>query len=125
MKTKKAITNELSRFDERPPETDFQRGYLSCLIDLAVATGMKIDPQYRAMWRAIRKEAGLKIDPATAEVTCMHVEMDDPYGLRTDLPAEPMRCVGREFFARSPRDNIWVSFGDLPKATLDALWEKR
>jgi len=93
-------------FEERPPG-DFQRGYLTCLIDQAAATEMSIEPRYRAMWRAIRKEAGLNIDPATAEVTCIGAESDDP-----------------RYFARSPGGNEWVSFDDLPEATAKALWEK-
>ena len=74
-------------------------------------------------WLAIRKEAGLKIDPETAEVTCHHVQILDPYGVRPELPAE-CDCVGRAYFARSPGSDVWVEFGDLPDATRDALWAK-
>jgi hypothetical protein len=81
-------------------------------------------------WRAIRKEAGLKIDPETAEVCWRTAEVCwryaqtlDPYGVYPDLPVECQQ-VGREYFARSPGSDIWVDFGDLPKTTRDALWEK-
>jgi hypothetical protein len=33
-------------------------------------------------------------------------------------------CVGRQYFARFPESDVWVSFHDLPKATVDALWKK-
>jgi hypothetical protein len=72
---------------------------------------------------AIRKEAGLKIDPETAEVEWIYAQTLDPYGVYPELPEE-CRQVGREYFARSPGSDIWVLFGDLPDATRIALWEK-
>ena len=75
-------------------------------------------------WLAIRKEAGLKIDPETAEVTWTYAQVLDPYGVHPDLPKE-YDCVEREYFARSPGSDVWVNFGDLPDATRDALWAKR
>ena len=74
-------------------------------------------------WLAIRKEAGLKIDPETAEVDWTYAQTLDPYGVDPDLPEE-YRQVGREYFARSPGSDIWVWFGDLPKETREALWER-
>ena len=74
-------------------------------------------------WLAIRKKAGRRIDPETAEVLWSYEYTLDPYGLEPELPEE-YRQVGREYFARSPGSNIWVWFGDLPAATQDALWEK-
>jgi len=73
-------------------------------------------------WLAIRKEAGRKIDPETAEVDWTYGVVGDPYGIHP----EPEECynVGREYFARSPGSDVWVSFGDLPTATQEALWEK-
>ena len=73
-------------------------------------------------WLAVRKEAGLKINPETAEVCWIYAQTLDPYGVRPDLP-EDCQQVGREYFARSPQSDIWVSFKDLPKETRDALWE--
>ena len=69
-----------------------------------------------------RKEAGLKIDPETAEVMWDYGQTLDPYGVDPDLPEE-CRQIGRNYFARSPGSEIWVSFYDLPDATLTALWE--
>jgi hypothetical protein len=69
----------------------------------------------------IRKEAGLKIDPATAEVFWTYVQTLDPYGVQPDPPTYQ---VERGYFARSPGSDIRVNFGDLPEATRDALWEK-
>src|SRR6266568_4916699 len=77
----------------------------------------------REQWLAIRKEAGLKIDPETAEVEWCYAQTLDPYGIDPDLPEEYQQ-VGREYFARSPGSDIWVSFHDLPATTRDALWEK-
>jgi hypothetical protein len=77
----------------------------------------------RKVWLAIRKEAGLKIDPETAEVEWTYAQVLDPYGIYPDLPEE-CDCVGRECFARSMGSEVWVNFGDLPKATRDALWKK-
>jgi hypothetical protein len=72
---------------------------------------------------ATRKEAGLKIDPETAEVDWHYALTLDPYGIGLDLPEE-LQQVGREYFARSPGSDIWVRFGDLPDSTRKALWRK-
>ena len=74
-------------------------------------------------WLAIRKQAGAKIDPATAEVDWNYAQILDPYGVHPDLPEE-CDCVGRVYFARAPGSDVWVHFGDLPEATRDALWER-
>ena len=74
-------------------------------------------------WLAIRKEAGLHIDPETAEVLWTYAQTPDPYGVDPDLPEECQQ-VGREYFARSPGSDVWVWFGVLPEATEDALWGK-
>jgi hypothetical protein len=73
--------------------------------------------------RAIRKEAGLNIDPETAEMTWQHGSGLDPYGLH-DLTHEKDDYVQRNYFARSPGSEVWVWFGDLPDKIRDALWEK-
>ena len=75
-------------------------------------------------WLAIRKEAGSKIDPETAEVTYSYEQTLDPYGVYPDLPEECYQ-VGREYFARSPDSDIWVWFGDLPNEVRDRLWKMR
>ena len=74
-------------------------------------------------WLAIRKEAAHQIDPETAEVEWTYGQTADPYGVDPDLPEE-YRQVGREYFARAPGSDVWVSFGDLPDATRNALWKK-
>ena len=73
-------------------------------------------------WLEIRKEAGGKIDPSTAEVFWTYGQTLDPYGVYPDLPEE-YRQVGREYFARSPESEIWVSFGDLPGEVSEKLWQ--
>jgi hypothetical protein len=82
------------------------------------------DDQEIKQWLQIRVDEGLKIDPETAEVDWCYAYVVDPYGLDPDLPEE-YRCVGREYFARSPGSEIWVAFYQLPEATRDRLWEKR
>lgn len=71
----------------------------------------------------IRKQAGLRIDPNTAEVEWVYAQTLDPYGFEPELPAEYQQ-IGREYFARSPGSDVWVWFGDLPDATREALWAK-
>jgi hypothetical protein len=70
---------------------------------------------------AERKEAGAQLDPATAEVLCTYGEILDPYGVwGRDLSPEES-CYGRQSFARAPGSDIWISFYDLPKQTVNAL----
>ena len=64
---------------------------------------------------AARKEAGLRIDLNSVEVTWWFAQVLDPYGVIPDLAPEEC-CVGRSSFARSPASDGWVSFSDLPKA---------
>jgi hypothetical protein len=66
-----------------------------------------------------RKRAGNLIDPATAKVTFHWAEVLDPYGV-PNVPEE-YNCVGRSYFARSSESDNWVSFYDLPKATVQAF----
>ena len=72
---------------------------------------------------ALRKAAGLAIDPETAEVEWSYAQTLDPYGDDPKLPEEYQQ-VGRAYFARSPKSDVWISFYDLPDATRDALWKK-
>src|ERR1051325_934558 len=74
-------------------------------------------------FREIRRQAGLRIDPSTAEVTWWYVQDMDPYGIDPDLPEE-YHCISRGYFARAPKSDIWVCFDALPKPSRDALWEK-
>ena len=73
-------------------------------------------------WLEIRKDAGLKIHPETAEVCWEWARTLDPYGVHSLIPEEDQ--VGREYFARSPGSDIWVSFHDLPEATRCAIRER-
>jgi hypothetical protein len=86
-------------------------------------TKQSVDQIKVQKWLAIRKKAGRKIDPETAEVDWAYVQDLDPYGINPELPEE-CRQSGRGYFARSHGSDIWVWFGDLPSATRDALWEK-
>ena len=82
--------------------------------------GTKEDQISVEEWLAIRKEAGIAIDPQTAEVMWEYGYTIDPYGVYADLSDEGEQ-IGREYFARAPGSNLWVHYGDLPDATLDAL----
>jgi hypothetical protein len=73
-------------------------------------------------WLAIRKEAALKIDPETAEVTFDYGQILDPYGVRHDLHEE-CDCVGRIYFARAPGSDVWVCFYDLPEEISERMWK--
>ena len=53
-------------------------------------------------WLAIRKEAGLHINPETAEVDWTYELTLDPYGVEPEIPEEYQQ-IGRAYFARSPR----------------------
>jgi hypothetical protein len=76
-------------------------------------------------WLATRKEAGLTIDPETAEVLWIYADTEDPYYVfdEWELPEEFIQ-VGREYFARSPGSDIWVHFDDLPNTVRKELWGK-
>ena len=76
-------------------------------------------------WLAIRREAGLKIDPETAEVDWTYEQTLDPYGVldEWELPKE-FHQVGREYWARAPGTDIWVHFSDLPEGIREAIWAK-
>ena len=71
----------------------------------------------------MRAEAGRRIDPATAEITFCWGQTSDPCGDDPDLPEE-YRAIGRNYFAREPGSDIWISFHDLPEATIKALWQR-
>jgi hypothetical protein len=77
--------------------------------------------QRTMQWLAIRKKAGLKLDPETAEVEWCYAQTLDPFGVDPDLP-EQCQLIGREYFARSPASDVWINFRDLPKTIRDALW---
>ena len=70
-----------------------------------------------------RRAAGVLLDPSTAEIDWNWAQTLDPYG--DGLPLLPQaEQIGREYFARAPDSDIWVSVHDLPDATRDAIWER-
>jgi hypothetical protein len=69
---------------------------------------------------AIRKREALEIDPETAEIHWCYGWIGDPYGECPDF----RECVGRQYFARRPGSDIWVSFSDLPMRTRERIREK-
>jgi hypothetical protein len=86
----------------------------------AVAQNSKSDEISDGEWLTIRKEAALHIDPETAEVAGFYGNNFDPY----DLGNAPDEQLGWNYFARAPESNVWVSFRDLPAATLEAFWKR-
>jgi hypothetical protein len=91
--------------------------------ELTIKAKQSVEEMKVKKWLAIRKKAGRKIDPETAEVCWIYAQTLDPYGVYPEIPEEYQQ-VGREYFARSPGGDIWVLFGDLPKDTREALWER-
>ena len=87
------------------------------------ATGRVMSEEERVRFQEARRQAGLMIDPNSAEVDWWYIQIMDPYGIDPELPEE-LQCVGRGYFARSLDGDVWVSLYDLPEATRDALWEK-
>ncbi|MCD9106065.1 hypothetical protein [Bradyrhizobium japonicum] len=73
-------------------------------------------------FRAIRKVEGQKIEPDSATMICKHAPTLDPYGI-DDLPARVTQS-GRQYYARAPGGEMWVSFYDLPAETRSALWSR-
>lgn len=71
---------------------------------------------------ALRKEAGLMIDPTTAKVCWSYGHWFNPYRVDGGLCAETPG-YGQLYWACSPGSNMWVWFGDLPKETAGALWD--
>jgi hypothetical protein len=76
----------------------------------------------KEQWLAVRREAALKLDAATAVVTWEYGQVADPYRLY-DL-ADEEKCLGRNYFARSTQSDMWISFDDLPAAVCDRLWAR-
>jgi hypothetical protein len=83
----------------------------------------EIDDLSAAEWLQIRKDAAARIDPLTAEVTIEWGQGADPYGVKPNLPPECTQ-VGRNYFARNPNEEIWVSFHDLSESALKVIWER-
>jgi hypothetical protein len=104
----------IEQVQRRPLKTDTSARF----IGYGEIDGMSIE-----QWLAVRKEAGTKIDPATAEVHWAYRQSLDPYGVYGELP-EICQQVDREHFARSPGSYVWVWFGDLPDATERAICKR-
>jgi hypothetical protein len=112
--------NEHGRHAARP----WLRWFLTRVVGIVVIPSRKSERIQMAKeeWLAARKEAALRIDPETAEVFWEHGQTLDPYGIE-DLP-EDCQQIGRNYFARSPGGDVWVSFYDLPTAVCDRLWAR-
>ena len=104
----------IEQVQRRPLKTDTSVRFIGC----GEIDGMSIE-----QWLAVRKEAGTKIDPNTAEVYCTFRQTLDPYGVYGELP-EICQQVGRDCFAQSPGSDVWVWFGDLPDATERAICKR-
>jgi len=74
-------------------------------------------------WLAIRKEAGLHIDPETAEVDWTYGLTLDPYGIYPELPEE-YEQVGREYFARTCVGQFWRPARSDPRCLVGKAPEK-
>ena len=74
-------------------------------------------------WLAVRKEAAKAINPATAKVTYQYGQVADAYGVYPIIRDE-FDCIGKNWFARAPGSDVWVSFHDLPQSFDDELWKR-
>jgi hypothetical protein len=63
------------------------------------------------------------IDAESAEIHWCYANVLDPYGEIHDFPKDEI-CIGREYFARRPGRDIWVSFHDLPQTTSTRLLQR-
>jgi len=69
----------------------------------------KLGGQSEEEWLAIRKKAGRKINPETAEVMWRYGYALDPYGIGSRF-SSAFQQLQRNYFARSPGSDIWVFF---------------
>jgi hypothetical protein len=103
----------------------WREAHARIMAELADKADAGADPQTSDIsneeFLAIRKAAGLKIDPRTAAVTWCYADIVDPYGIGECVGDQG--CVRREYYARAPGCDIWVAFPDLPQETRDALWK--
>jgi hypothetical protein len=72
-------------------------------------------------WRAIRRTAGLQINPETVELMWAWSE-EIHYDNSEEEPGRGEPCVA--LFARNPGSDELVAYADLPQATRDVLLEK-
>jgi hypothetical protein len=75
-------------------------------------------------FKALMQVIGQQIDPETAEVEWTYIQLLDPYSVFPQKVVDQHWCIGRGYFARAPGSDFWVEFGDLPDATVEALWRK-
>jgi hypothetical protein len=71
------------------------------------------------------KKIGADLDPDNVDVHWTDAQVLDPYGIcsSSSFPTE-LDQTGREYFARASNGKIWVSFDDLPRGTVRALWQR-
>jgi hypothetical protein len=112
--------NEAGREAARP----WLRWLLTRVVGMTVIPTRESDRTQtrKEQWLSVRKEEALKIDPESAEVFWEHGPVLDPYHVY-DL-AEEEKCISRNYFARSPGIDGWVSFDDLPDAVCERLWTR-
>jgi len=67
---------------------------------------------------ALKKQAGSKVDPTTAEISWLYANRFDLYGIAPGVADE---CFENLCYAYSPTSRISVWLGDLPNETKQAL----
>ncbi len=73
-------------------------------------------------WLAVRREAGLKIDPETAALGQDWGDDMDPYCVCDEWEhPEEFQQFSRQHWASAPGSDIWVHFSDLPDETVSAI----
>jgi hypothetical protein len=92
-------------------------------VALHISGHREIEGLGQEQWLEIRREAGKRIDPNTAEIGRSYRRSLDPYGVLGE-PPEPYRQYSMENFVRAPGSDVWIWDCHLPKAKLLALWKR-
>jgi hypothetical protein len=76
-------------------------------------------------WIASRKAAGREVDIETCELGRWYAYDADPYCCDDNTTLnEEMRQVGTNRFVRTPESRGWVHEGDLPLASVEAMYQR-
>jgi hypothetical protein len=113
----RAVMEELDRHVHQ----DKDPIYHADLWDRAIF-GKATKADYKRFYKK-RKAFGRRIDPATAEVDWEYGQEMDPYRVLPFIP-DKYPQIGRNYFARDPKEKEWVAFENLPAKTCRVLLDK-
>jgi hypothetical protein len=113
--------SELRRVSQPPTPTD-PVGPVLALLPPEPPPPPPAPPAEIETWTRERKEAGMRIDPSTANIWWLYRLLLDPYD---DGINPPSAAVGVTWFAMDPVERIPVYVGDLPHETQRLIDAKR